>query len=153
MTHASEPLLPIYLYAEAVLRDHAAALVGVRRGECHPCYLQRMLAEHECMEFRFSEAYRDQVAPAATALVDRLAGPLGCRCDCETLRFVFISTEEVDASARRLAMRLGIEVVDLQREDLRDTGGPRDACHGVRRGSVRPCGRWRRLQRRRYRRW
>lgn len=136
-----------------MLRDYAAAVVGVRPRECHPCYVERMLAEHECIEFRFSASYRDQVAPAATALVDRLLEQHHCRCDCETLRFVFVSTATVDQAARRLAMRLGVEVDELARKDLRDTAGPRDACHGVRRGSTRPCGRWRRLHRRRYRRW
>src|SRR5688572_13193504 len=76
---------PIDAQAEQIVRLVADELTMIRPGECLVCYVDRMVHEVGCdTTLRFATWYRDQRAPRATALRDRL-GQVGGYCDCEVL--------------------------------------------------------------------
>lgn len=99
--------------AEELVRQWADALTAPRPSECLPCYLDRVLREGRCDNtLRWSRAYRDAVAPRATALERRLS-QRGGYCDCEVLLNVYWSKSD--------------DVIP---------------CRGARSGSTQPCGLW-----------
>ena len=99
--------------AEQLVRDAAASLTEPTHGECLPCYLDRIIRDVPCDgSLRLARAYRDAVAPRATALEQRLHDGGAC-CDCEVLMNVYWAKAEFV--------------------------GP---CLKVRRGSTQPCGLW-----------
>ena len=67
--------------AERTLRVLSAELTEVRPAECLLCYVHRML-DLGCSGLRWAQRYRDERAPRATALEQRL-GQMGGFCDCE----------------------------------------------------------------------
>jgi hypothetical protein len=68
--------------------------------ECLRCYLTRTLDEHGCDGTKtWTMRWRDQRAPQAADLLDRLADRGGCCCDCEMLFNVWDSPEDTDLSA------------------------------------------------------
>lgn len=99
--------------AEDYVHGLAHALTAPRRGECLPCYLDRVLRDVSCDgTLRLSQAFRDAVSPRATSLERRLQDRGGF-CDCEVLMNVYCS--------------------------LSDDVLP---CRGINRGSTQPCALW-----------
>lgn len=98
-----------------------------RPGECHVCYVDRMIARSECsgelLALRWWQPLR---APRATSLARRIA-EMGAECDCELLTRVYEPAPSL--------------------VDLPAGGWDRPRCDGVRPGSSQPCGRWRRRAR------
>lgn len=78
--------------------------------------------------------YRDERAPRATALDTRLAAIGACCCDCEIMMNGYVP-------ARHLWM--------FPDGPQGDPEFPREMppCHGVRRGTIRPCENWIRYDR------
>lgn len=132
--------------AEIALHDLATELLEPRPRECVLCYVFRMTEEFGCNgTHRFTEEFRLQRAPRATALLRRFADLGACCCECE----LFLNAYQ-------------------PRSDLWQVGGwmenangdrfwvdpeyPRElpACTGVRRGSTQPCELWVCISRRRY---
>jgi hypothetical protein len=103
----------IDLEAERLIREYAGRLATIQPRECLACYLDRVLRDTGCDgSLRLARAYRDAVAPRATALERRL-GDHGGFCDCEVLMNVYWARSD--------------RVVP---------------CLGVRRGSTQPCELW-----------
>lgn len=105
---------------ERVVRTLEAELVELSRSltepgdrECLRCYLLRMLDEFGCSgTLRWTEHWRDLLAPRAHALAKRLAARGGF-CDCEVILNVYPQDTEIE---------------------------PPPPCAGVsRRGSTQPC--------------
>jgi hypothetical protein len=118
--------------AQLFLELTAQELTGVREDECLYCYVARMLDEHGCdCTLRWASHYRDQRAPRATALEQRL-GSMGGFCDCE----IFLN-----------AMTMA-ESLCTYDEETHERVTPREpSCRGVRRGSTKSCGVWERRRR------
>jgi hypothetical protein len=112
----------------------------VRPGECLLCYVYRML-EFGCIGLRWALAYRDAVAPRATALKDRL-GSKGGYCDCE----IFLNAYELAPQYWIVPEEVEDELGYVVQED---PSYPEvlPACHGVRGGSVQGCSLWVRSRR------
>ena len=119
-------------YAEQYVRVLARVLTSPQPHECLLCYVLRMLNEFGCdTSLRFAVAYRDQKAPRATALEDRL-GNMGGFCDCE----IFLN-------GMRRARHL--RTYDEHGDEV--AGEPMPACAQVRRGSTQGCSHWVRRRR------
>jgi hypothetical protein len=143
----SNPL--IVSEAETFLRSWAAEATMLKENECLCCYVARMLDEFPCDgTLRHAKHYRDQRAPRATALAERL-GRVGGYCDCE----IFLNgyqlpsaDEDGEADAEADWDDNSVLYVDdvLNDEPAREEWPP---CQGVRRGTVQPCGNWVRIPR------
>lgn len=123
--------------AEALLTAQRDALLAVRPRECVLCYTHRMLVDYGCRGLRWPLHYRDQRAPRATALARRLAR-VGGYCDCEIFLNGYTLRSEHCIPART---EFDGEVYTEIEEEWPD---PFPACHGVGRGSAKPCTLWRR---------
>jgi hypothetical protein len=119
---------------ERELRSLSAELTSPRARECLVCYLYRML-DFGCRGHAFTERYRAEAAPRATALVRRLSRMGACCCECE----VFLNAYQ--PNPRHVPVDEDGEFVMV----------PVPECHGVRRGSAQPCCLWLRITRRRWR--
>ena len=133
---------------EEFLRGRSVELVAIRPGECVICYAARMITEFGCdTTCRWAVRYRNQLAPRATALLNRL-GRRGAFCDCEIFMngYTLISRLKVPEP-----LFPGLNAEELAAYGYDD---PADAyelvsprvpppCAGVRRGSVQPCSNWR----------
>ena len=118
--------------AEQIVRSLARAITDPRGSECLVCYVARMLDEFGCDNtLRFAVAYRDLLAPRATALEGRLAG-MGGFCDCE----IFLNGMWLAPHLRTCGADGGEVALDRL-----------PACAGVRRGSTRGCAHWVRRRR------
>ena len=127
--------------AEALVRQLAAELTEVRKGECLCCYVARQLDEFPCDgTHRHALHFRDTRAPRATALRERLSR-LGGFCDCE----LFLNAYEPHPrfwTPQREADEAG-------RTEIIEAAPPEQlpACAGERRGSLQPCANWARVRR------
>ena len=116
--------------AERYVRQLATDLTRPNPGECLCCFVARQLGEFSCDgSHRHALAFRDAVAPRATALRERLARVGACCCDCE----LFLNGYEPAEPALREAW----------------TPDELPPCATVRRGSTQPCTIWVRIRRRR----
>lgn len=134
--------------AETFLRNWAAEATQLRDNECLCCYVARMLDEFPCDgTLRHAKHYRDQRAPRATALRERL-GRLGGYCDCEIFLNAYQlpgADEEVDSNDPEGWDEDSVLYVDDALSD--PVRGEWPPCQGVRRGTVKPCGNWVRIPR------
>jgi hypothetical protein len=120
---------------EADLRTLATRWTAVAERECLLCYVHRML-EFGCdNQLRWARLFRDQRAPRATRLEDRL-GQVGGYCDCEIFLNGF-------ALAPDLWKRPGpFEVDGVVFQEDPSYPDPFPQCGGVRLGSTRGCDLW-----------
>jgi len=93
---------------ERELRIVSTALTKPGPGECLLCYVYRML-ELGCTGLRWARYYRDQRAPRATALEERL-GSKGGFCDCE----IFFNVYELDPRHTVPAQEYDVEDVTYE---------------------------------------
>lgn len=142
-----------------IIDGASARILTPRPGECLVCYVFRQLSEFGCNgTHRFARTFRDQTAPRATALFDRLRSMGACCCDGEILgnayRFSlnpWIIEPGPFAEALGTPIRLvaADELQNLDEErgrDLIDTTETKYlCCKIVRRGSTQPCGNWERV--------
>ena len=116
--------------AERYVRELATDLLRPNPGECLCCYVARQLGEFSCNgTHRHAFAYRDAVAPRATALRERLARVGAHCCDCELFENAY-----APADRRLREQEQGWAPSELP------------PCAGVRRGSTRPCANWVRVR-------
>lgn len=129
--------------AESFLRALSDEMVRPEHGECLPCFLNRMLDGFGCdTTLRFALWYRDARAPRATAL-HRTLGDAGGYCDCEVLM------NATEPAARLWTERRWVQDADGYEEYIEsEPPSTIPPCHGVRAGSVQPCGLWTRYGRR-----
>ena len=128
--------------AETLVRQLAAELAQVRKGECLCCYVARQLDEFPCDgTHRYALHFRDSMAPRATALRERLGRLGACCCDCE------VFTNAYEPHPRFWAPQREVDEDGLT--VIIDAAPPEKLppCAGVRRGSVRPCTNWARVRR------
>lgn len=101
--------------AESYVGELHRAMTAPGDRECLVCYLMRMVAQFGCDgSHRWVERWRDDRAPGATSLLDRLSRQ-GGGCDCEV-------------------------VMNVYPYRLPEEGEPLPECAGVSRlGSTKPC--------------
>jgi hypothetical protein len=133
--------------AELILHDAASTLMTPAAGECLVCFVARQVGEFGCDgTHRVALQYRDSVAPRATELLVRLSAMGACCCDCE----IFMNTYE---PATRLWSRAHESVASDDFDEWVDPEPPDTIppCETTRRGSTKPCAKWERISRSRYR--
>lgn len=124
--------------AETILRDAASALTTPQTGECLVCFVSRMVDDFGCNgTHRFTLRFRDLTAPAATALLERLARKGACCCDCEVIANAYVLVHEQFAG-----YDWGQDDPDDQQAADVAVCEPLPPCRTVRRGSTQPCANW-----------
>lgn len=141
-----------------IIDGASARILTPRPGECLVCYVFRQLTEFGCNgTHRFARIFRDQTAPRATALFDRLRSMGACCCDGEIFANVFrLSSNPWVIEPGPFAEALGTPIRMITEDELArlDAGADLDevtmtetrylCCKIVRRGSTQPCGNWER---------
>ncbi|WP_166971138.1 DUF2695 domain-containing protein [Brevibacterium atlanticum] len=127
-------------------------ILAPRPGECLVCYVHRQLSEFGCNGTRrFALTFRDQTAPRATALLDRLSSLGACCCDGQIILDAFTLGPHpwiLDPGPFAEALGTPIRIVDVDEnmriEDIDETQMTVKylCCKIVRRGSTQPCGNW-----------
>lgn len=120
---------------EQELRGLAGSLIDPKAGECLVCYVSRMVEAHGCSGLRWALHYRDQRAPQATAIEQRL-GEMGGYCDCEILMNAY---EYAGPTVKSADGDDGDDGDDRYGEPP----DPFPDCERVPRGSTQPCTLWR----------
>lgn len=123
------PLYPID--AESHLTLLSSNLVKPRPRECLACFIERMVEEFGCNStLRWATAWRDERAPRATRLEDRLQRR-GAFCDCEVTINAYVLQAEMQMLAPGQYDAEGRYVA------------PAELCFGVSRSdSTQPCALW-----------
>ncbi|MGM7668713.1 DUF2695 domain-containing protein [Microbacterium sp. A93] len=128
---------PIADQAQKIITNASMDILSPRDGECVLCFTDRQLEQFGCHNtLRFALAYRDLVAPRATALDSRL-GAKGGYCDCEIFLNAYQPVRRLWSPERRVWSEAG-------GEEFIDAMPPEHmpACAGVRKGSTQPCAHW-----------
>ncbi|QDP95734.1 DUF2695 domain-containing protein [Microlunatus elymi] len=134
---------------EAQLRERSSELLVIRPKECVICYVARMLMDFGCDGTRrWALRYRDQRAPQATALEERLARRGACCCDCEIFLSGYVLVDRLRVRRPLFGELSAAELLSYGYDDEAEATelvAPKvpPPCSGVRRGSVQPCANWR----------
>ncbi|MFG6402317.1 DUF2695 domain-containing protein [Microbacterium sp. P04] len=123
--------------AEEYLRQLSARRIRPEEGECLVCFVNRMLNAFGCDNtLRFARAWRDERAPRATSLEERLADRGGF-CDCEILYNAYWPAGHL------WSVEQWNDLADGGQEYTE--GAPPEtmpSCELSRKGSTKPCGLW-----------
>lgn len=138
-----------------IIDGASARILTPRPGECLVCYVFRQLSEFGCNgTHRFSRIFRDQTAPRATALFDRLRNMGASCCDGEIFGNAYqLSTNPWIIEAGSFAEALGTPIRTVEVDEGKSFEEIDEAkestkylcCKIVRRGSTQPCGNWKRI--------